>query len=79
MDIIDSDYLEKISQLLHGVNNHAVVVCGYLENDIYNKEDLQILKPHATAIHNLLSEASHLFGALKEKHVNSLENGEKSD
>ena len=66
-DVIDA--IVRLEQLLHDVNNHATVVCGYLEND-------PKLGLHITAICNLLNELSYLFNELKETNVNPFKNGE---
>ena len=62
MDI--ADRLKIISQLLHGINNHAVVVCGQLEMHC-NRYDL------STKLISLLLELSREFGGL-QKDVSSI-------
>ena len=65
---IDRSSFDKLAQLLHEVNNHATVVCGYLQDD-------EKLKPHISAIIDLLNKSSNIFSMFKEN--DDIKNREK--
>lgn len=62
---IDDEKLKNIRELLHGLNNHAVVVCGYLDMGIKEDRILQIVKKSSLKIHDLLSKLSTAFQELQ--------------
>ncbi len=75
---VDRPSFEKIEKLLHGLNNHAVVICGFIEEDI-DERTLEILKNHASDFRKILAEVSKVFGRLHKDYVNSIQDGEITD
>lgn len=70
--------LESIRQLLHGLNNHAVVVCGYIDEGI-SQENIDLLRFHSAELRRLLVEVSKQFGRLYSNYVGTLKNGKEPD
>jgi len=70
--IVDKQILDRIVQLLHGVNNYAVIVYGFLDMDHI---DVPRLKKSTNKMCQQLREIRFLFNRLvnKENHVGIIE------
>lgn len=75
LPIIDSEFIEEMQQLLDGANNHAAVVCGYLDGSL-DDVDLNILRAHSSKIRSFLSGLTRSIGRMH--YVSTFENGEIS-
>lgn len=73
--IIDSEFIEEMQQLLDGANNHAAVVCGYLDGPM-DDVDLSILRSHSSKVRSFLSGLTRHVGRMH--YVNTFEDGEDS-